>query len=281
MQVRWKSRRNERMSVSRFLAGKGVCEATRDMTKIYTYGIVDSNNAIADPIKGLGGAEVYNIPYLDIGILASNVHEKVKNANPKHVLEHEEVVEKLMENFTILPMRFCTIFDKRENVLSMMKEYYADFKENLDNLRNKVEFGIKVIWPGDMVKKRISDMCNKNSHIVSAVNSPGKTFINEKYRTYKIDKEFEKEADRCIAAIDNFFRSAVIEKKYEKLESNNLLLSASYLVEKGNQDDFKQAFERLTKSVNADFKYLFSGPWPPYNFINLKKKGELRQWIKK
>ena len=57
----------------------------------------------------------------------------------------------------------------------------------------------------------------------------------------------------------------------EKLKSDNLLLNAYYLVEKEKQRDFKEAFERA-KNTPGDLNYLFSGPWPPYNFINLSKK---------
>jgi hypothetical protein len=154
----------------------------------------------------------------------------------------------------------------------MLKEYYQDFKENLDRLRNKVEFGIRVIWPSETIKNRIIEASKKfNADVTIPDNSPGQSFAKEKFENYKIDKEFAEEADRCITFLDDFFSRFAAEKKLEKLKSDNLLLNAYYLVEKEKQGEFKEVFKRA-KNTPGDLKYLFSGPWPPYNFINLNKK---------
>lgn len=243
--------------------------------KIYTYGIIDFNGEVNKSIEGLEGAYVYNISYHDIGICVTDFKDQLQDIDQTHALKHEEVVERLMARFTVLPFRFLTVFNSREDVLFVAREYYSDFRDNLDRLRNKVEFGIKVIWPGDTIRKRIINAYAKgNTNVSLSDNSPAKSFIKEKFENYKVDKEFEEEADRCIAIVDNFFSGFAAEKRLEKLKNENLLLNASYLVDKEKQSDFKRAFERL-RSTPGDLKYLFSGPWPPYNFIVLTKKTDM------
>ena len=242
--------------------------------RIYTYAVIDSNSKISNLINGLGEVGVYNIPYRDIGIVVSE-SEQIQDITQEHILKHEEVVEKLMESFTVLPVSFLTLFKKEDDVLLMMQEYYSDFRENLDRLRNKVEFGIKIIWPGETIKNRIIEASKKfNADVTIQDNSPGKSFAKERFEKYKIDKEFAEEADRCIALLDDFFSRFAAEKKLEKLKSDNLLLNAYYLVEKEKQVDFKEAFER-TRSTPGDLKFLLSGPWPPYNFIVLTKNADM------
>ena len=239
--------------------------------KISAYAVIDSNSKISDSINGLEGIGIYNIPYRDIGIVVSE-GEQIQDITREHILKHEEAVEKLMESFTVLPVSFLTLFKKEDDVLLMMQEYYSDFRENLDRLRNKVESGIKIIWPGETIKNRIIEASKKlNANVAIADNTPGKSFAMQKLEKYKIDKEFAEEADRCIALLDDFFSRFVTEKKLEKLRSDNLLLNAYYLVEKEKQGDFKEAFQR-TRSTPGDLKFLLSGPWPPYNFISLTKK---------
>jgi len=187
------------------------------------------------------------------------------------VLEHEKVVEKLMGRFTVLPARFLTIFNSREDAIDMIEDYYDDFKENLSRLYDKVEFGIKVIWPQDKIKLRILDDSGKAmAGLPGAVDSPAKIFLNEKLQNYKINKEMEAEADRYIAIVDSFLKRFAVDKKLEKLKTGNLLLDAHYLVEKEKQEDFRSTFSQL-RDVRGDLRYLFSGPWPPYNFIKLEK----------
>lgn len=243
--------------------------------KLYTYGIIDSSKQINEPIYGLEGACVYNIPYCDIGAVISEISQPIRGVTEGAVLEHEAVVEKLMANFTVLPVRFQTIIDGRDNLLSMMQSYYKNFKDNLKRFHNKLEFGIKVIWPADKIKENIVKALKKSEQSIPAPdNSPEKRFIKEKFEKYKIDEEFEKKANKFINVMDIFFGKFAAEKKLGKLKSENLLLDAVYLVEKDKQDDFKEAFEHI-KSPYANFKFLFSGPWPPYNFVILPKKSDL------
>ena len=247
--------------------------------KVYAYGVIDSNEKIDEAMKGLNDAPLFNIPYRDIGIVVSDLNTQIQKEDKKSVLKHEEVVEKLMDKFTVLPMRYLTLFSGKEQVLLMTKDYYDDFIENLDRLREKIEFGVKTIWPGDLIRERITTAHRKSDNLPLVASSSGKSFMKEKFENYKIDKEFEEEADRCIAIVDGFFNRFIAEKRLEKLKTDNLLLSASYLVDKEKRDDFKKAFEELRGS-GGDLKYLLSGPWPPYNFIvltkpNAKKFGSL------
>lgn len=239
--------------------------------KIYLYGIIDFNDKIDSSIKGLGGANVYNIPYQDIGVVASNLNSQVEEITPDRAVLHEEVVEILMERFTVLPIRFLTVFDRKKDILSMMEDHHRDFRENLDRLRNKVEFGVKVIWPGDRIKKRIAETNTEDNHNLPKDNTPVKSFVKEKFEKFKIEEAFQKEADRYITFVDKFFNKIASEKRLEKLKTDILLLNASYLIEKEKQNEFRRAYEQL-RSAKRDFKYLYSGPWPPYNFIILKKK---------
>jgi len=243
--------------------------------KLYLYGIIDSSDQVKDSIYGLEGACVYNIPYCDIGAVVSEFTESVQTKTKGSVLAHEQVVERLMEHFTVLPVRFHTVLDGRDGVLSLMQSYYKDFRDNLDRLRNKVEFGIKVIWPSDKIKEQIINTYKEgNKKVLISSDSPNKRFIRKKFERYVINEEFQKRANKYIKVMDIFFSKFAAEKKTEKLKTENLLMDAVYLVEKDKERNFREAFEHV-KSARPDFKYLFSGPWPAYNFVILPKNSDL------
>jgi len=234
---------------------------------LYVYAIIDSTGEIGESIKGLFEAPVYTIPYRDIGMVVSDLDSQTQIKTEESVLKHEEIVEALMDKFTVLPMRLYTVFSKREEVLLKVKEHYDDFIENLDRVRGKREFGIKVIWAGNVIKERIAS-AHKTENAPAEPEQSGTKFMKEKFEKYKIDKEFIEEADRCITIVDGSLNRLASEKKFEKLKTDNLLLSAAYLVEKEKSGDFKEAFEKL-RSSDGDLKYMLSGPWPVYNFITL------------
>jgi hypothetical protein len=243
--------------------------------KLYLYGIIDSSDQLIESIYGLERSGVYNIPFCDIGAVVSEISQPIQGVAEDAVLEHEAVIEKLMADFTVLPVRFQTTFEGTDNLLSMMQSYYKDFKDNLARLHNKLEFGIKVIWPADKVKANIIKALKKDKrNLPEADKSLSKKFVKEKFEKYKIDKEFEAKADRFIKVMDIFFSRFASEKKLEKLKTENLLLDAVYLVEKDMESDFRGAFEQI-KGGPAGLKYLFSGPWPAYNFVVLSKQSGL------
>jgi hypothetical protein len=246
--------------------------------KIYVYGIIDSNDGMGESVYGLKGTDVYNIPYRDIGVAASNLNGQVRDITQDSAVEHERVVEKLMINCAVLPVKFRTVFASREDILSMMKNYYSDFRANLDRLRDKVEFGIKIIWPGEAIRERMVIAYNKGGTNTDPAgpdldgrlaDSPAKRFLMKAFKNYKIDEKFKEKADRCVAVVDHLFSRVAIEKRLEKLRTDNLLLNAVYLVDKSRQDDFREMFE-YTRHTYGGLKYLFSGPWPPYNFVGLR-----------
>ncbi len=97
--------------------------------------------------------------------------------------------------------------------------------------------------------------------------------MRDKFEQYRLNEELEKKADKFVGIMDMFFSKFAAEKKLKKLRTADLLLDAVYLVEKNKQGDFKEAFEHI-KSARPDFRFLFSGPWPPYNFVALTEKTE-------
>jgi len=240
--------------------------------QLYLYGIIDSSEPITESLYGLEGASICNVPFRDIGAIVSEISRPIEEATEGAVLEHEAVAEGMMAVRTVLPVRFGTIIDGRDNLLSMMQDYYGQFKENLDRLRDKFEFGVKVIWPGNKVKGNIVTAFKKSGQkMPGAGGSAAARFMKEKFREHRIDEEFKARAGRFVKIVDIFFGRFAAEEKVEKLKTENLLVDAVYLVEKDKIHDFREAFEHI-RSAHPNLKYLFSGPWPAYNFVVLSKR---------
>ncbi len=54
--------------------------------------------------------------------------------------------------------------------------------------------------------------------------------------------------------------------------SDRLLLNYSFLVEKNKFSKFSDEIAKLEEN-HKDLKFLYTGPWPPYSFINIKISG--------
>jgi hypothetical protein len=246
---------------------------------IYTYAVIDSAQAV-EPSPGLFGMPVHNLPYRRLGVVVSELPEgdyPHMGTVPKtlrtaeSILEHGAVTDRLMTCFTVLPIRFGTIFPDRDRVVANAEEHYTDFCFNLDRLRAKAEFGLRVLWPGEAIRQEIE----REGSVWSVTGQPGtaaRQFLEAKLVQYRLDQAFATRAEQAIAEIDRAFHPIAAEEEYERLKTPNLLLSACYLVEQTRIGDFRQAYERLRRG-RPDFRYLLSGPWPPYNFVVMPPQG--------
>ena len=236
-------------------------------SQIYVYCIIKSTDEINENV---GGQRIYSIPWHQQAAVVTDV-EKPAGVNV-HIKEsaftHEKVVELLMDRFTVLPMRLLTLVADREHVVTLLQEHYADFRDNFARLVQKAEFGLKVLWPAEQIKERLSGNCNNNAETDI---SPAKLFMKQKYAAYQAEKAFREEAGKYIAVIDKFFSGIEVEKKLQTLPTEKLLLNAAYLVDKSKHHEVKPAFERLRGAL-SDLEFQFSGPWPPYNFIIMGNK---------
>jgi len=65
------------------------------------------------------------------------------------------------------------------------------------------------------------------------------------------------------------------ESKKLKLFSERLALNASFLVDRGKIEEFSRAVGEL-KDKYESLKVQYSGPWPPYNFVDIHILGKRR-----
>ena len=238
--------------------------------KIVSYGVIDSSETIDSLITGTIGIRIYNIPYRDIGmVISGSDRSSMKVNNNDNTPDYKIVVEHLMQKFTVLPVRFRTPVSKKD-ILSIMENNYYDFKDNLNRLRHKVEFGLRVVWKEDEVKDWITREYKRGAYgKLKAYDPRGIKFIEDVFDKYVIEKEFKDMADIFISIVDNYLGKYASEKRFEKLKSKNLLLKALYLIDKKRQKEFKEAFD-LFRIAPGNLNYTLRGPLPPFNFVEIE-----------
>ena len=69
------------------------------------------------------------------------------------------------------------------------------------------------------------------------------------------------------------------QSKELKLFSDRLVMNTAFLVDRDKIDIFSDEIEKLENKY-ANLKVQYSGPWPPYNFVDIqilsKRKGGFR-----
>lgn len=210
----------------------------------YVYCIIESQEeTISFGNIGFQGHEVYTLDCKDFCPVVSNEKfKKYEIGNEEEINIHQKVVNEVMKQYSVIPVAYGMVFKNKKLVDVSMRAGKKAIKKAITIVDNKVELGIKIILPRDTeIDNQKIEQCKTES-----IERLGKTASHSK-------------------SLDLF--------------SSRLLMNTSYLVDKEKVQVFSDEVEKL-KLKFIDYKFQYSGPWPPYNFVDIhilsNKKGGFR-----
>jgi len=239
----------------------------------YIYAILDSNVNSSNhkpDIMGLDNSSVYFVGFRDISAAVSNVNwDKIK-VSSDIAFSYEKTIENLWVKYNLLPMRFGSVMKNDTNIVEILKRNYSDFVDNLKKVENKSEFGLKILW--DMNKTDFKPEYTFNLDNYKKLkqlnkNSIYRNYLIDKLKQHKSEDSFMKKIDDIIEEIHSPLKKLSYLYKVKKMVTPKIILNATYLVKNDMKDEFIQTIKQI-KREKKDIKFLLTGPWPPYNFVN-------------
>jgi len=68
---------------------------------------------------------------------------------------HEKVIEGIMKNSCVIPFKFAAIFNSEDNLKTMLSRHLEEFKDILEQLEDKEEWGVKIYCDLEKLKEVI------------------------------------------------------------------------------------------------------------------------------
>jgi len=215
--------------------------------------------------------EVHTLCYRDLACILSSTLMTKYLINRNNLMAHEKVIEEVMKEYTILPIRFGTIATSNDEVRSLLMKNYHEFKKLLRSMDNKVEMGLKVFWLNmDMIFKEIAASDREVKALKERIQKKRKDFslderitLGEKVKD-ALERKREAEADEILRPL----KSKCIDFCLNEPVGDSVVLNCAFLIDRMQEREFDDIVEYLTrKHNNHKFKYI--GPSPPFNFVNL------------
>jgi gas vesicle protein GvpL/GvpF len=242
----------------------------------YVYCIIES----ADPLRfgplGIGGApsDVYTVHYKKLAAVVSDAPLEVLDSTRENVLAHERVNETVMRDHTVIPMSFGTIFKTREDIVELLRSAAEAFGDVLDKMRNKLEFGLKVLWDRDQAIREVEAEDEDIGRLKKEISAQkGPTYFARMQYGRLIDAALQSRSERYVAEILDQLREVSVASRINKPIGDKMIMNAAFLISR----DQETAFDTKVKSIASRFDRLtfkYTGPWPPYNFVNIRLKLE-------
>jgi len=241
----------------------------------YIYGIIDTNGVRNFGAIGIGGRGdvVSNISYQDISAVISNYPMEKYELSKENLLAHEEVVERVMSDYTVLPMRAFTIAANAEEVRDFLRKHYRELAGLLKDMDNKVELGLTAYWK-DMTSifqeivnenRKIRTLREKIAGIAERQGFKEKINLGEMVASaLKYKKEIEGEE------ILRSLKKSAIEFRMNDVRGDEMIINAAFLIDRGWENEFDSKLSELNSRYAQRIRFKYVGPIPPYNFVNLR-----------
>jgi hypothetical protein len=242
----------------------------------YVYCIIQATEALKFGNIGLGSepAEVQSVHYKDIAAVVSDTPIEVPDATRENVLAHERVNENVMRTHTVIPMSFGTVFKTPQDIVELLRGAYDAFNDVLHKMQDKLEFGLKLLWDRDVAVREVEKEDEEVRRLKNEIASQkGSTYFARMQYGRLLDAALQSRSERYLNEIVDQLRDVSVAYRANKPIGDKMIMNAAFLVSREQEADFDARVKNLgAKYDKLTFRY--TGPWPPYNFVNIRLKLE-------
>jgi hypothetical protein len=194
----------------------------------------------------------------------------------ENALAHEHVNEVVMKDFTVLPMSFGTVFRTENDIREFLKGTYEALVEVLDKMEGKIEFGLKVNWEKDAVIREVEQENEEIRRLKEEIssNQTTSTYFARMQLGRVVESALQSKADAFVTEIYEGLREAAVASRSNKPIGDKMIMNAAFLVEREKTRVFDDKISEIARKYENKLSFLYTGPWPPYNFVNIRLKLE-------
>lgn len=240
----------------------------------YIYAVVDTDKERPLGLSGISeaGGPVSIICHRGVGAVVSPSPEAEYAVSRKNTMVHQTVMEAVMAEMPLLPVKFGTIGVDEEAIRGkLLDARYDELKGLLAYHRGKVEVGLKALWTDpDEVFREILQENQQIKKLRDRLNARHGGTQREQIRLGSLvaDALARKRAEKE-DHIGLFFKGLWVEHKKNKPMGDRMIAHMVYLVSREQEGAFDGAVNKLDESTGGRMKIKYVGPVPPNHFIEL------------
>jgi hypothetical protein len=165
-----------------------------------------------------------------------------QEVTPEVLWRHDALLEELMQERDLLPVRFGTLVADEQAVARAVAERSQELLAQLEHVRGAVELALRV---------------NPTEQEPPGEPGTGRDYLRAKIARSEIGRALHEP----LAAI----------ARDSDVQPGRELLRVAYLVDRDAVDDFVAMVRRL-QQANPRLALLCTGPWPPYSFAERREQ---------
>jgi hypothetical protein len=268
-----------------------------DATGKYIYGVIDGGQGERFPLDGvvrfatgLGQAietppcnvdceQAYTISWQDISAVVGDAPVVDYLAMPKGdlarlLVRHQQVIERVMAQHTILPFRLGTVVESDEQVRQILAKGSKTITEALQKAQGVVEIDVTAtIGDFHLFLLQVSQAAEIGQLKQALLQMHGRVTVEDQMKVGMLLErhagEQKQEMSKEIHAALNYLAE---DFKAHDLMDDKMVLNSAFLVRKDRQGEFDNQVEQLNLGFDDTLNFRCVGPLPPYSFYTLEAR---------
>ncbi|MGA2670757.1 MAG: GvpL/GvpF family gas vesicle protein [Dehalococcoidia bacterium] len=239
----------------------------------YIYGIVEEHQPRRFSFTGVGEADVYTINHQRIAAIVSDIEFSEIDPTRKNVQAHMVIQDELLKEYTLLPMGFGMVAASEDEVRGLLEKNYMGLINELNRLADMIEVELKLYWDQETIIKEIQGENQELSRLkakMKASSSPAEIRNLMIEGGKLVDNIVLDWKTRYADMVYTVLKELSCESKVNNPVGLKNLLNASFLIDKSQENKFKEQVYTLDSRFQGKVNFKYVGPMPPYNFVDLR-----------
>ena len=258
---------------------QGHSELSRTMKNgIYIYGVIKSNGPQGFGEIGIGrkASKVSAINFKDLAVVVSKspfiIYDSLaKEKTVKDLVTHQFVIEKVMENFTVIPVKFGTMVETEDEAVKFLEKGYFILRNALRKMDGKIELDVVASWKLPKILSAIYRSNHKVQKKQQEIALKGnKVALEEKMALGKlIEQALNIRKVRNSHLILQTLKKGAEEICLHDLTGDEMVFNAAFLIKTSDKKNFYKAVDKLDQRLEDTLNFRVVGPLPSYSFSTI------------
>ncbi|WP_409303435.1 GvpL/GvpF family gas vesicle protein [Peribacillus sp. SCS-155] len=259
---------------------------------IYLYGLIPTKEGTEKSFpsfKGFDTEDVYIIPIGNITAIVctlnsdkyseESIKDKINNDMEwlqAKAFHHHETVMALSKIFTIIPLKFCTLYNNQDSLKTAVLSNETKMMDTFALISGNEEWNLKMYCDDQVLKERVS----LGNPVIEAKRAEisqlpkGKQFFEKKKLDKLIESELEEEKNKISEKVHSHLTEFALKGNVKRTWSkdvtgrkDNMAWNSVYLISESKVEKFLEQIQQYEKEMReTGWRFEASGPWPAYHF---------------
>jgi Gas vesicle synthesis protein GvpL/GvpF len=241
---------------------------------VHLYGVVRENAQLPGMIRGRQGAPLRLVRVGPVAAIVSDVdaEDRVRRDD---LLAHAHVLEAVVEDSTVLPMRFGTIVDSdaevAENVLRAGESRLVSLLDRFDGLQ---QLTVRAVHDEDEVLRAVLMENASLRALRDSMSNGGDTHATKLELGRMVLDSIEAIRQIDAATLVDSLTPLAHDISIEDSSKGYQVLDAALLVNRADRPSVDAAIARISRDLPSRIRLRYVGPQPPYAFVDGAMAGE-------